>query len=109
MEAITNFKFSKKGIIIIVLSVIVLLLIVAILYIVGKRQQEISVMQERQIIEDLDKEIERIDNENSERLHSIFDNYRAGKYERVKDAIALSGLSTGTFYRELKEYESTKQ
>lgn len=100
MEAITNFKFSKKGIIIIVLSVIVLLLIVAILYIVGKRQQEIAVSQLEPI---------EVVKESDVLLTDIFDDYRAGKFENVKQAIALSGLSTGTFYRKLEKYESENQ
>jgi uncharacterized membrane protein len=107
MEAITSFKFGKKGIIIIVLSVVILFLFIALLYIIGKRRQEIQFSNSL-----AEKENELAQNEHEKKenqLHIVFDNYRTGKYKNAKEAIALTGLSTGTFYRELKNYESARK
>ncbi len=111
METIKSFKLGKTGIIIIIMSVVIVALFIGLLYVIGKRQQEIELQKQIEEIEKdigcLETEIKGLEKENE--LFKIFDYYRSGRYANAREAIAASGLSTGQFYRKLKEYETAKQ
>ena len=102
------FKLSKTGKIIIIIAIVVVILMGLLWFIASKKQQEIK--QENPEAETKTPEKQEVINNFSgviegENLHKIFDDYRAGKYTS-REAIKLSGLSNGTFYRNLKKYES---
>ncbi|MDR0205752.1 MAG: hypothetical protein LBI45_00600 [Bacteroidales bacterium] len=102
-----NFKLSKTGIIIIIIAAVVVILLCSIFFIAGKKTAEIK--QENENKENRKNALGEEEKElNADlALFPIFDDYRAGKITS-KDAIKMSGLSVGSFYRKLNKYETTK-
>jgi len=108
-----TFKLSKTGIIIIVIIASIVILFGILIYVARKKQQEINKEKETEQAE-TDREDPEIENATGKaeifdnELFAVFDNYRAGKYENSKAAVAASGLTRSNFYAELKKYENRK-
>ena len=106
-----TFKLSKTGIIIIAVSVVVVILLGIILYVAGKKQQEINKLQQEKEDRTEPKTENAVgddvsdDAANDEQYYQIFDDLKAGKINN-KQAVKECGLSVGTFYRKLRKYEA---
>jgi len=109
------FKLSKTGIIIIAIIAVIVILFGILVYIARKKQQEID--KEKEPEPEAEPEPEHVGfsevvsatgsfNLSDTELFTVFEDYRTGKYNNVKEAIAASGLTNGTFYRRLKKYEN---
>ena len=114
MEEFKSFKLGKTGIIVIVISAVIVALFVAMLYVIGKKQQELNSLKDvNNDVKHVNKAAGTSKNVNEKKkytftdLQTLFTDYRAGKLGSV-EAVELSGLSTGTFYRKLKEYETAE-
>ena len=115
MDEIKSFKIGKTGIIVIVILVAIVALFISMLYVIGKKQQELNSFKDvNNDVKHVNNAAGALNNVNEKEkytfndLQTLFTDYRAGQMNS-REAIAISGLSTGTFYKKLNEYEADKQ